>query len=81
MGFYPENMRVVDVAVVAELRKLVALREWFWRSSGGRGSGRIRCGGGVASLREVVAPYEAVVDELKNEVKVMNAQSRDVRRG
>lgn len=70
----PEKMRVADVAVVAELRKLGVLRERFRRriiragGGGARGSRRKRVSGGVA-VREVVAPYEAAVAELKREVK------------
>ncbi|XP_021821145.1 protein GRAVITROPIC IN THE LIGHT 1 [Prunus avium] len=62
-----EKLRTADVAVVGELRKLGVLRERFRRrcTSGG--------GGGVvmtaSTLREVVAPYEAAVEELKREVK------------
>ncbi|KAL4333447.1 hypothetical protein GQ457_07G035050 [Hibiscus cannabinus] len=65
----PERMRAADVAVVGELRKLGVLRERFRRGTRGGGGG----GGGkghVAMLREVVAPYEAAVEDLKREVKV-----------
>ncbi|KAJ1413656.1 hypothetical protein SESBI_19479 [Sesbania bispinosa] len=54
MGFHPEKIRVVDLTVVAELRKLVALRS---------GSGEAAVGG------EVVGEEVVVVDELKNVVK------------
>jgi len=76
----PERMRAADVAVVTELRKLAVLRERFRRSGGGEGrrKGRRR-GGGVASVREVVAPYEAVVEELKKEVKVKDLEVRNLR--
>ncbi|CAI8596833.1 unnamed protein product [Vicia faba] len=76
----PEKMRVADVAVVSELRKLAVLRERFRRNGGGGGkkSGRRR-GFGVASVREVVAPYEAVVEELKNEVKVKDLEVRNLK--
>ncbi|KAL9320002.1 hypothetical protein ACSQ67_011841 [Phaseolus vulgaris] len=76
----PERMRAADVAVVTELRKLAVLRERFRRSGGGEGKrkGRRR-GGGVASVREVVAPYEAVVEELKKEVKVKDLEVKNLR--
>jgi len=73
-----EKMRVADVAVVTELRKLAVLRERFRRNGGGRKGGRRR-GFGVASVREVVAPYEAVVEELKNEVKVKDLEVKDLK--
>ncbi|KAG8660163.1 protein GRAVITROPIC IN THE LIGHT 1 [Manihot esculenta] len=68
----PERMRVADVAVVGELRRLGVLRERFRRrvSIGGyEGRKRNDGGDGVGMLREVVAPYEAAVEELKREVK------------
>lgn len=70
----PEKMRIADTAVVAELRKLGVLRERFRRSCGGS-----RRGGGApvaatATLREIVAPYEAAVAELKREVKVKDVE-------
>ncbi|KAF5751402.1 hypothetical protein HS088_TW02G00416 [Tripterygium wilfordii] len=64
----PERMRVADVAVVGELRRLAVLRERFRRGIGDNKLGRIGSGGG-GLMREVVAPYEAAVDELKREVK------------
>ncbi|XP_002520441.4 protein GRAVITROPIC IN THE LIGHT 1 isoform X2 [Ricinus communis] len=70
-----ERMRVADVAVVSELRKLGFLREKFKRcvsvsvTISGGGARRKRFGGGGGMLREVVAPYEAAVEELKKEVK------------
>lgn len=63
----PEKMRVADSAMVAELRKLGVLRERFRRSGGGRGRGGEATA--TATLREIVAPYEAAVEELKREVK------------
>ncbi|KAL2238316.1 UNVERIFIED_CONTAM: Protein GRAVITROPIC IN THE LIGHT 1 [Sesamum indicum] len=75
----PDKMRVADVAVVAELRRLGLLRERFRRSVGsGRGGGR-RWGVGAATLREVVAPYEAAVEELKREVKAKHAEVENLR--
>ncbi|KAE8696649.1 mitochondrial uncoupling protein 2-like [Hibiscus syriacus] len=67
----PERMRPADVAVVGELRKLGVLRERFRRGTrGGGGGGK----GHVAMLREVVAPYEAAVEDLKREVKVKKVE-------
>lgn len=71
----PEKMRVADVAVVAELRRLGVLRERFRRrrrAADGRRIGRRRAAS--ASVREVVAPYEAVVEELKKEVKAKDLE-------
>ncbi|KAK6122113.1 hypothetical protein DH2020_044143 [Rehmannia glutinosa] len=70
----PDKMRVADVAVVAELRRLGLLRERFRRSVGGG-----RLGLGTATLREVVAPYEAAVDELKREVKAREVEVDNLR--
>lgn len=70
----PEKMRLADVAVVAELRRLGVLRERFRRrmrrgcDGGAFVARRRRVSGGVA-VREVVAPYESAVEELKREVK------------
>ncbi|XP_057513411.1 protein GRAVITROPIC IN THE LIGHT 1-like [Actinidia eriantha] len=74
----PDKMRLADVAVVAELRRLGVLRERFRRSVGRECSG----GGGRrlgATLREVVAPYEAAVEELKREVKAKEAEVENLR--
>ncbi|XP_043701782.1 protein GRAVITROPIC IN THE LIGHT 1-like [Telopea speciosissima] len=60
----PEKMRMADVAVVAELRRLGNMRERFQRRV--QRTGR---GGLLVPPREAVAPYEAAVDELKREVK------------
>ena len=68
----PERMRAADVAVVGELRRIGVLRERFRRGTlGGYGGGGK---GHVAMLREVVAPYEAAVEELKREVKVKKVE-------
>ncbi|VFQ76660.1 unnamed protein product [Cuscuta campestris] len=65
----PDKMRVADVAVVSELRRIGVLKERYRRSAGG---GRRRVG--AATLREVVAPYEAVVEDLKRELKSKEAE-------
>ncbi|OMO86067.1 hypothetical protein CCACVL1_09831 [Corchorus capsularis] len=74
----PERMRAADVAVVGELRKLGVLRERFRREARRGG-----CGGGgkgnVAMLREVVAPYEAAVEELKRDVKVKEVEIENLK--
>ncbi|XP_061374016.1 protein GRAVITROPIC IN THE LIGHT 1 [Gastrolobium bilobum] len=80
----PEKMRAADVAMVAELRKLAVLRERFRRNGdggGGRRRVRRRGGGGIGavSLREVVAPYEAVVEELKKEVKTKDLEVQNLK--
>lgn len=80
----PERMRVADVAVVGELRRLGFMRERYKRcvSLGGYG-GKKRLGdgggGGVVMLREVVAPYEAAIDELKREVKTREAEVENLK--
>lgn len=72
----PERMRAADVAVVGELRRLGVLRERFrrgTRAGGGRGKGH------VAMLKEVVAPYEAAVEDLKREVKVKEVEIENLK--
>ncbi|XAR60690.1 hypothetical protein NMG60_11034165 [Bertholletia excelsa] len=78
----PDKMRVADVAVVAELRRLGVLRERFRRSfgrecSGGKGMRKAAWTG--ATLLEVVAPYEAAMEDLKREVKAKEAEVEDLR--
>lgn len=78
----PDKMRVADVAVVAELRRLGLLRERFRRSigSGGGGGGGGRWGmQGATTVREVVAPYEAAMEQLKREVKAKQAEVENLR--
>ncbi|XP_054818800.1 protein GRAVITROPIC IN THE LIGHT 1 isoform X2 [Prosopis cineraria] len=72
----PEKMRVADVAVVAQLRKLGVLRERFRRRRGVDENGRRRevRRRATGSLREVVAPYEAVVNDLIKEVKAKDLE-------
>ncbi|KAF2535302.1 hypothetical protein F2Q68_00022072, partial [Brassica cretica] len=67
----PEKMHDADVAMVAELRRIGTLRERFRRMKGG---GRRKNDRGRGLLREAVAPYEAVVKELKKEAKAKDAE-------
>ncbi|XP_068667995.1 protein GRAVITROPIC IN THE LIGHT 1-like isoform X2 [Aristolochia californica] len=62
----PEKMRVADVGVVAELRRLGRFRERFRRGGGVGKGGLVREG--------IVGPYEAAVEELKREVKAREAE-------
>nr|XP_011460912.1 PREDICTED: uncharacterized protein LOC101294642 [Fragaria vesca subsp. vesca] len=61
----PEKLRAADIAVVGELRKLGGLRETYLRR---------RCYGSGDMLMEVVAPYEAAVEELRREVKARDME-------
>lgn len=74
-----DKMRMADVAVVSELRRLGVLRERFRRrvGRGGRGSGGR--GPVAATLREVVAPYEAAVEELKRAVKAREVEVENLK--
>nr|XP_043609658.1 protein GRAVITROPIC IN THE LIGHT 1 [Erigeron canadensis] len=76
-----DKMRSSDVAVVAELRKLGVLRERFRRSvvrvGGGGGESRRTVAG--VTLREVVAPYEAAMEKMKNEVKSKEAEIENLK--
>lgn len=74
----PERMRVADVAVVGELRRLAVLRERFRRGIGDNKLGKIRSGGGGLT-REVVAPYEAALEELKREVKAREMEVENLK--
>ncbi|CAH9075142.1 unnamed protein product [Cuscuta epithymum] len=69
----PDKMTEADMAVVAELQRLGMLREKFWCSLGGT-AGKGKCKIGAATLREVVAPYESAVDELRNKLKAKEAE-------
>ncbi|KAL5580841.1 hypothetical protein UlMin_013283 [Ulmus minor] len=74
----PEKMRVADAAVVAEMRRIGVLRERFRKGCGGRG--RVRSGGlGAATMREVVAPYELAVDELKRDLKAREVEVENLK--
>ncbi|WOH02276.1 hypothetical protein DCAR_0521665 [Daucus carota subsp. sativus] len=72
----PDRMRVCDAAVVAELRRIGVLRERFRRKNVGGERGRRVVG---ATLREVVAPYEAAVEELKRELKVKEVEVENLK--
>lgn len=78
----PEKMKTADEAVVAELKRLGVLRERYRRSillNGGNGCERIGSSGRGFGLREAVAPYEAVVDELKREVKAREVEVENLK--
>ncbi|CAN4083523.1 unnamed protein product [Withania somnifera] len=62
----------------SELRRLGVLRERFRRNVGG-GSGRGDWRVGAATLRQVVAPYESPVDELKQQVKAKDIEMDDLK--
>ncbi|XP_044504992.1 protein GRAVITROPIC IN THE LIGHT 1 [Mangifera indica] len=71
----PERMRVADVAIVGEMRRVSVLRErWFRRRRSGGGGG-----GGRGMVREVVAPYEAAVEDLKKEVKAREIEVENLK--
>ncbi|CAH8306320.1 unnamed protein product [Eruca vesicaria subsp. sativa] len=73
----PEKMHEADVAMVAELRRIGTLRERFRRMRGT--GGRRKTDGGRGMLREAVAPYEAVVKELKKEAKVKDNEIENLK--
>ncbi|KAJ0734680.1 putative protein gravitropic in the light 1 [Helianthus annuus] len=74
-----DKMRLSDMAVVAELKKLGVLRERWRRSvAGGGGGGGVRTVGGVA-VREVVAPYEAAMEKMKMEVKSKEVEIQNLK--
>lgn len=80
----PEKMRVADTAVVAEIRRLGVLRERFRRKAGAGGGGGGRSGSGrmmttTSTIKEVVAPYEAAVEELKREVKAKEVEVENLK--
>ncbi|KAF4372202.1 hypothetical protein CsatB_029978 [Cannabis sativa] len=80
----PEKMRVADAAVLAEIRRLSVLRERFRRNVvvGGNGGGRSGSGRmlmAATTIKEVVAPYEAAVDELKREVKAREVEVENLK--
>ncbi|KAL4188458.1 hypothetical protein AMTRI_Chr08g160270 [Amborella trichopoda] len=63
----PQGVRNADVGVVVELRRLAALRE------------RFRRGGGAPQPPAVVAPYEAVVEDFKREVREREAEVAELK--
>uniref|UniRef100_A0A7N0TJ78 DUF641 domain-containing protein n=1 Tax=Kalanchoe fedtschenkoi TaxID=63787 RepID=A0A7N0TJ78_KALFE len=75
-----EKMRIADSAVVAELRRLGNLREEFnrrkRRTGAEPGNGRNEL---AMAVRDVVAPYEAAVEDLKLEVKARDAEVENLR--
>ncbi|KAG9453864.1 hypothetical protein H6P81_006768 [Aristolochia fimbriata] len=75
----PEKMRVADVGVVAELRRLGRLRERFRRSGGGGGAEAGKGGRWGPARDGIVGPYEAAVEELKSEVKAKEAEVENLR--
>ncbi|CAA7032267.1 unnamed protein product [Microthlaspi erraticum] len=76
----PEKMHDADMAMVAELRRIGSLRERFRRMRGsGGGGGRRKNDSGRGMLREAVAPYEAVVKELKKEVKAKDTEIENLK--
>ncbi|XP_010483511.1 PREDICTED: IRK-interacting protein-like isoform X2 [Camelina sativa] len=77
----PEKMHDADMAMVAELRRIGLLRERFrrMRGTGSGGGGRRKNDSGRGLLRDAVAPYEAVVKELKKEVKVKDTEIENLK--
>lgn len=69
----PDKMRGADASVVAELKRIGMLRERFRRTV--RGGTRLV----GATLREVVAPYEAAVEDLKRELKYKQTEVDNLR--
>ncbi|XP_026659217.2 protein GRAVITROPIC IN THE LIGHT 1-like [Phoenix dactylifera] len=63
-----DKMRVADTAVVAQLRRLGRLRDRFRRNGFGASAAA------AAPLREVVAPYEAALEDLKRDLKAKEAE-------
>lgn len=70
----PHKMHAADAGVVSEIRKLERLRDRFRRGRG-REAGPVA----AASLSEVVAPYEAALDDLKKQLKVKEAEAENLR--
>ncbi|KAJ6814568.1 uncharacterized protein M6B38_138780 [Iris pallida] len=71
----PDRMRAADASVVAELRRLGRLRDRFRRG----GAAAPAVPGAAAPLREVVAPYEAALEDLKKELKAKEAEVDNLR--
>uniref|UniRef100_A0A1J3FQW1 Uncharacterized protein n=1 Tax=Noccaea caerulescens TaxID=107243 RepID=A0A1J3FQW1_NOCCA len=75
----PEKMHDADMAMVAELRRIGSLRERFRRMRGSGSGGRRKNDCGRGMLREAVAPYEAVVKDLKKEVKAKDTEIENLK--
>ncbi|ESQ42469.1 hypothetical protein EUTSA_v10013123mg [Eutrema salsugineum] len=75
----PEKMHDADMAMVAELRRIGSLRERFRRMRGTGSGGRRKNDSGRGMLREAVAPYEAIVKELKKEVKAKDNEIENLK--
>ncbi|KAJ8567679.1 hypothetical protein K7X08_019887 [Anisodus acutangulus] len=74
----PWDQDKMPVAVISELKRLGVLRERYRRNSrNGRGEWRERYR--PNSLREVVAPYESAVDELRQQVKAKENEINDLK--
>ncbi|KAA8543786.1 hypothetical protein F0562_022037 [Nyssa sinensis] len=73
----PDKIRVADMAVVEELRRLGVLKQRFRRSVGRECSGGRRQR--VETWKEV-APLEAAVEELKREVKAKEVEVENLRK-
>lgn len=69
----PEKMRFADGAVVSELKRLARLRDRFRR--GGIGVSVAA----AAPIREMVAPYEAALEELRRELKLKEAEVENLK--
>ncbi|KAJ0984068.1 hypothetical protein J5N97_002424 [Dioscorea zingiberensis] len=69
----PEKMRLADGAVVSELRRLARLKDRFRR--GGIGVAVVA----AAPIREMVAPYEAALEEMRRELKVKEAEVENLK--
>ncbi|GAB4824489.1 hypothetical protein Ancab_007365 [Ancistrocladus abbreviatus] len=80
----PEKIRVADAAVVAELRRIGLLRQRFRRGFGGKSgkgnaAGIEEVAGPGVTVRDVVAPYEAAVEELKREVNAKEVEVENLK--
>lgn len=75
----PERMRAADVSLVGQLRRLGVLRERYRKSVTCQGGGGGGFGGVGLGVREVVAPYEAVAEELRREVKAREAEVENLK--
>jgi len=78
-----DRIRLSDVAVVAELKRLGVLRERFRRTVGRLSdetddAGRNRTVSGP-TVREVVAPYEVAMEKLKTELKSKEIEVENLR--